>query len=522
MKYIILGAGAAGLAAIEAIRKRDPKGQIILCSAEEGPPYSLCALPGLVAQEIEEEVLYTTAKGQLSEMNVDFRPGWQAQGLEAGVDDSGKGPKNGDRKSEGKSKDIGLEQVDGIVRFTNGEALHYDRLLIATGSVPLLPPLPGLNRPGIFTHLDLTGCKALLAALPMASRVAVIGGGFLGVEMAQALLGWSLNQAQAGLAEPGSGSPGLEVVLVEMEDRLLASMLDPERSRLAREELERLGVEVKVNARVSEFTGQGESGPVQGLNLAEGAPIDCDLAVMAVGVRPNLGWLEGAGIRVGDTSGLVVDETLRTNLPGVYAAGDIVESWDSMTGERGLKPTWTNAAKQGRVAGLKMVCLDIGEPASHGASEGEIETGDRPDPYPGWDDYNVVHIGQVPFISCGQVNHHAGTVSEIKAPRQFIGGRGLPCHTSLYLDGERFIGLCSMELPPNIGHLNTLICQGERLPDPDAPTRVFLESSLLARREVRSMGALKREAANQAQANGASGPPGPPEPSGPKRVEGNV
>ncbi len=458
MRYLILGAGAAGLAAVEAIRSRDPEGQIILCSAEEGPPYSLCALPDLVAGEIEEKVLFTTARGQMKDWNVDFRPGWQAETLEmAGKATDGSG---------------------GRVGFTNREWLDFDRLLIATGSEPLLPPLPGLDRPGIFTRLDLAGCRELSVALPVSGRVAVIGGGFLGVEMAQALVGLSSRQRPGRLSDAEGERADLEVILVEMEDRLLASMLDRERSRLAQEHLEVLGVQVVAGTRVTEFDGQGESGPVEALACEKGDPIDCDLAVMAVGVRPNVSWLEGSGLEVGPSGGLAVDERMGTQLPGVFAAGDLIESWDHLTGTRGLKPTWTNAAEQGRIAGLNMTAEELADGA-------EAPT------YNGWDDYNVVHIGEVPFVSCGQVNDLPSTIQKVEAPPQIKGGRGKECRTSLYIEDDRLVGLCTMELPPNIGHLHHIIREGERLPDPDDPLRSFYESSLQARREVRPMSARK-------------------------------
>lgn len=513
MHYLILGAGAAGLAAVEAIRGRDPKGQITLCSAEAGPPYSLCALPDLVAGEIDEEVLFTTTNDQLKRLSVDLRSGWQAETLEA----------------TGEAK--------GKVRFSNQEVLDFDTLLIATGSEPLLPRLPGLDRPGMFTHLDLAGCKALLAALPQAARVAIIGGGFLGVEMAQALIVWSKRRGttqlagEAKLAQPASGANDLQVVLVEMEERLLASMLDAQRSELARKHLEDLGLEVKVNARVVELMGQGENGPLQGLACADGDPVICDLAVMAVGVRPSIGWLEGSGLETGSTGGLLINEHMGTGLPGVFAAGDVVEAWDPISGQRGLRPTWTNAAEQGRIAGLNMaatltststsIATLTEDPEAQGQSRAQAQTPIQVpaqalvESYPGWNDFNVVHIHDVPFVSCGQVNDLPTSIVKLDSPVQLKGARGRPCQTSLYLEDDRLIGVCSMELPANIGHLHTVISQGKRLPDPAKASRLFFETSLLARRKVRPVGATSRETKDKGHPDPLQPVPHQPDPHQP-------
>jgi len=462
MNYLILGAGAAGLAAIEAIRNRDANGSITLCSAESTPPYTLCALPDLLAGDIDEEALRAIPTGRLEELGVDHRRSWQAQAIES----------HGDGWS---------------VRSTNHGSLTCDRLLIATGSVPLLPTIPGLDRPGLFTHLDLSGCQALSSALPRADRIAIIGGGFLGVEVAQAIVGWAQRQKQK-----------LEVILVEMEDRILASMLDVPRSQIAGELLEETGVTIRLNSRIIGINGQGNTGPVNGLELEDGTSIDCDLVVMAAGVRPNLDWLGDHGPKIGASGGLIVDARMETDQPGLFAAGDLVEAWAPDGLSRGLRPTWTNAARQGRIAGMNMATMDDkndndGENPASGPDPAD-DPGDR---YTGWDSFNVIHIGEIPLVSCGEINDLPSTVEAVDSPEGLPGMRSKPIDTTLYIDEGRLIGLCSRELPANIGHLHTLIREGKGVAGPDRFSkedhtgkahRLYFESSLLARRKVRPVG----------------------------------
>ena len=188
----------------------------------------------MLAGETAEETLNTTRAGYFEALGVDYRPGWEAVALK---------PKA--RQKEGDK---------GGVEFTNGQSLPYQYLLIATGSAPLLPPIPGLDRPGVFTRLDRSGCKLLKEAAKGKQSAAVIGGGFLGVEMAQALR-----------------SLGLAVTIFEMDGRLLATMLDLQRSALALELVKGLGIGVKRNARVIAIDGEGEKGPASGLTCAYGS-----------------------------------------------------------------------------------------------------------------------------------------------------------------------------------------------------------------------------------------------------------
>jgi nitrite reductase (NADH) large subunit len=206
-----------------------------------------------------------------------------------------------------------------IVRTSSGRETPYDRLLFATGSHPIVLPVPGARLPGVLTFRDLGDVEAMLDAARRVRRAAVIGGGLLGLEAANAL-----------------AQRGMEVTVVHLPDTLMERQLDAPAAGLLRSALESRGLRFRMPARTVAVTGEGRA---QGLQLADGSRLDADLVVMAVGIRPNIELARGAGLRC--ERGILVDDTMQTYDPSIYAVGECVQHRNATFGL--LAPLWDQA-----------------------------------------------------------------------------------------------------------------------------------------------------------------------------------
>ena len=181
--------------------------------------------------------------------------------------------------------------------------MSFSKLVFATGSVPLQPDIPGMDLPGVFTFRDANDVATISGRGGRGRRAVVIGGGLLGLEAAY------------GLARGGA-----DVTVVHLMDRLMERQLDAEAAAMLKAAVESKGITVELQARTTAIAGQSR---VDGVSLADGRLIPADMVVVAVGVRPNIGLAHEAGIDV--ARGIVVDDQLRTNVPGVYAIGECAE-----------------------------------------------------------------------------------------------------------------------------------------------------------------------------------------------------
>jgi ferredoxin-nitrate reductase len=221
------------------------------------------------------------------------------------------------------------------VELGDGERLGYDRLVIATGSQPALPPIPGIELEGVLAFRSMGDCRAILAAAlgPDSRSAVVIGGGLLGLEAAR------------GLRERG-----LRVTVVHLADRLMEPQLDPLSAQLLARSLAGLGVDLRLGASTETITG--EDGRVRSVLLAGGEELDADLVVVATGVRPDVQLARDAGLEV--DRAIVVDDELRTSAPGVYAVGECAQHRGVVYG------LWAPLLQQAKVAGASL----CGEPAA--------------------------------------------------------------------------------------------------------------------------------------------------------------
>ena len=310
MRILILGAGPAGISVAEHLRALQPdadqQADITMISAEPFPPYS----PPAMAEHFlhgRGAALYWKGTDICQRLQVDYRPGTAVRAV-----------------------DPAAKQV----MLADDSALAFDELVIATGS-RLYAPIDGYDLPGVYNFKSLTAAQDLIAhARDGEVRSAVIvGAGFIGVEVALLL-----------------ADLGLDVTMIEQQDRVMPGMLDAETAEIVGHELARRGVRVRIGTQAAAFAGNGRA---DALVLEPGEVIKGDAYVAATGVKPNLGFLAGAGLDTG--WGLRVDDGLCTNIPYIRAAGDAVETRDRMTGERFVHAIFPNAVAQARIVAERLL-----------------------------------------------------------------------------------------------------------------------------------------------------------------------
>ncbi|NIM95644.1 MAG: FAD-dependent oxidoreductase [Anaerolineales bacterium] len=309
MKIVIVGAGPAGLTATETLRAQDNHTEIVVISDEPYPPYSP---PAMVDHFLSGSKAHLW-RGEYwpEEIGVEYRSG---------------------------TKVIAIEPEDHRLQLSKDGALEYDKLVIASGS-RLYAPLEGADLPGVYNFKSLSAAEALIKKIEKgnARSALIVGAGFIGMEIALLLQGLSVNVTQ-----------------VEMLDQVMPRMLDKETASFALRAMRGRGVSVRLNTKARAFTGDKK---VRSVELESGEQLEADLYIAATGVMPNVDFLEGSGIKV--NTGIVVDDYLQTNIQDIFAAGDVVESSDRLTGDCFVHPIFPNAVEQGRVVGLNILGYEI-------------------------------------------------------------------------------------------------------------------------------------------------------------------
>jgi NAD(P)H-nitrite reductase large subunit len=353
MKIIIIGSGAAGISAIQTIRQNDPdkKLNIILISSERETTYSPCALPYIISDAIPYKKLARLDKKFFKENKVQAFWGGSV---------------------------CKISPAKKCVTLKNGKTFFYDKLLIATGSAPIKPPIPGIDKKGVFYIDTLSNTRRIKNYLRsekiISSRgrtngkVAIIGAGFTGIETALALR-----------------KQGIEVIILEMMDRILARMLDTDFTNQVQNKISSLpaengekAIEFRLSTEVVEIKGKDK---VKSVVLKNGDTIAVNMVIVSVGVKPNTWFLNGSEIKT--NKGIVVDTKMQTNVPDIYAAGDVAETFDYITGEKTISAIWPNAVEQGKIAALNIIGKE-----TH---------------YQGSYNINVLNLEGIPIVSMGKI-----------------------------------------------------------------------------------------------------------------------
>jgi len=305
MKHLILGNGPAGVIAAETIRKRAPSDQIVMIGSENVPPYSRMAIPYLLMGNIPESGTYLRKDPQhFDKLKIE-----QIQGLVDAVDC--------------KAKELLLQ---------GGTRVSFDKLLIATGSIPVQPPIPGIQLPGVHSCWTMDDARAIASIAKPGTRVLQMGAGFIGCIILEAL-----------------ASRNVKLTVVEMGDRMVPRMMTELAGGMIKEWVQSKGIEVFTNTRVEEIASSGSALSVK---LSNGKALEVDLVISATGVKPNIACLKKSGLEL--RTGVLVNEHMQTSHPDIYAAGDVAEGIDFSTGHRIVNAIQPNAADQARIAGIAM------------------------------------------------------------------------------------------------------------------------------------------------------------------------
>jgi len=315
MRYIIIGGSAAGISAVEAIRSVDRTSPIELFSREGTPFYSRVLLSYYIAGAITKEELHFRPLEFFSENRVTAHLGQRVERV----------------LPESK-----------FIRMEDGREYPYDRLLIATGSSPKILDIPGKDKKGVVVMRYIEHAQEIVNRLEEIRTACVLGGGLIGLRTGYAL-----------------SVRGVKVKILVKSGHVLSQMLDRESAEMIQGTMREHGVDIRTGRDAVEIAGK-ES--VEGIILDDGERINCQLVVIGKGVQPNVDFLTSTQIKVNE--GIVADETMRTNLPDIYVAGDVAETYDLTTGRMGVNAIWPCAFEQGRVAGLNMA----GREAKYGGS----------------------------------------------------------------------------------------------------------------------------------------------------------
>ena len=297
---VVVGGGIAGDEAARRVKKEAPGERVVLITEEPHPLYSACVLADYLCNDIPLEQVFLRGTEDYRELGIESLTGAPVEAWSP------------DRQ---------------LLHMPDRE-LHYDKLILATGSRSFIPPLPGANLEGVIPLKTLEDAEKIRRT--QGKSAVVVGSGPVGIEAALALreLGW-------------------DVTIVELMERVLPRVFDAPIAKLCVDHLDEAGVTALVGEKVMEILGDTR---VSGVRTDQ-RTIAAELAVMVVGMRPEVSLAKAGGLELGAMGGIVVDDTMATSAPNVWACGDCVETEDRLTGKRGPYMLWNNARLQGRVAG---------------------------------------------------------------------------------------------------------------------------------------------------------------------------
>jgi phenylglyoxylate dehydrogenase epsilon subunit len=378
-KYLIIGSSHAGLSAIDAIRLQDKEGALTLVTQESCLPYSPTILPYVISGQAQPEKVFLRDQQGLDGLSVAFKPGTKVMAV------------------DGKGRQV---------TFVSGEKIEYEKLLLATGAAPKLPPVQGLESVPYYVLRTLEDALALRSKIRKEATALVLGAGLIGLHAAENL-----------------AKEGMKVVVVEALSQVLPGYFDEEASQMIHRVFSNNGVKILLNGKVSRVKGaDGEAT----LSLTPGGSLSAGLIVVATGVQPRVGYLAGSGVEV--DRGILVDERMRTNVSGIWAAGDVAQARGFFESSKVLNATLPNAVEQGRIAGMDMV----NDPALKG--------------YPGAIPLNTYTFFGHRAFSVGMVRDEEGCeVEKVSVPENFM-------YRKLVFKGDHLVGASGInsELDPGV------------------------------------------------------------------------
>jgi NAD(P)H-nitrite reductase large subunit len=305
MRYVIIGSGVAGIAAIEAIRSRDAANEIVMIGDDLHGFYSRPGLAYYLTGELHDQALFPRSADDYRQLNFRYLRGHVLQ----------------------------IQRSSHSLRLENHTSVPYDRLLIAVGAQAMPLELPGSHLEGVLKLDHLEDAKRILKLARRGRTAVVVGGGITALELTE-----------------GLRARGMNVHYLLRGERYWNNVLDQQESKIIEERLHEEGVTLHYHAEIVEVFGKHER--VHGVRLRNGQSLKCDLVAYAIGIRPRLELARQAELAL--DRGILVDEYLQTNDPDIYAAGDVAQVYDPMTGRSLLDSLWNPAREQGYAAGLNM------------------------------------------------------------------------------------------------------------------------------------------------------------------------
>ena len=387
MHYVVIGAGPAGVVASETLRNIDAAARISLFSGEPEPPYSRMAIPYLMVGDIDESGTYLRkSDDHYQRLAIEVRH------------DTVTAVSPGDRQ----------------LSLASGARIAYDRLLLATGSRPLLPPVPGIDLPNVHTCWTLDDARHIVQQATTGAKVLLIGAGFIGCIVLEAL-----------------AARGVDLTVVEMGERMVPRMMNDAAAAMIKTWCNQQGVDVHTGTQVTALESNAADPPLK-VQLSNGQSVDCHLVISAAGVTPNLELLDGTGIAC--ERGVLVDTYLQSSDPHVYAAGDCAQSNDFSSDATAVHAIQPVAVEQGRIAALNMA--------------------GRPTPYQGSFSMNVLDTLGLISASFGLwMGVEDGEQAELSDPEHFR-------YLNLQFQDDMLVGATSLGLTQHVGILRGLI-QGQ-------------------------------------------------------------
>jgi len=306
MQHLIIGAGPAGVVAAETLRKVDPDADIAIIGDEPEPPYSRMAIPYYLSDNIDESGSYLR----------DPNKHYSAQNIE-----------------------VVQQRVDKVdtsakkITLADGSSRSYDKLLLATGSHPISPPIPGLDLPQVHSCWTLEDARNIIKLGQSGSDVVLIGAGFIGSIILEALV-----------------KRGVKLAVVETGNRMVPRMLNDKAGGLLEQWCKNQGVDVHTSCSVESVTEK--SADAVEVSLSDGSKLSAALVITATGVKSNIDMLEGTDIDI--DQGVLVNKSMQTSNADVYAAGDVAQGVDFSTGNQEVQAIQPTAVDHGRIAALSM------------------------------------------------------------------------------------------------------------------------------------------------------------------------
>jgi len=342
-QFVIIGNSAAGIAAVEAIRVRDKDSKIIVISDEAYPAYCRCLISYYLAKQVKEEKVIYRPQNFYKDNNVELL----------------------------LSKKVArVDTKRSRVVCEDKTAFGYDSLLIATGASPKFPETTGIKKTGVFGFRTLKDALDIEAQLLVTKTACILGGGLVGLKAAYALR-----------------KRNIEVKVIIKSKQVLSQMLDAQAAGMVAKRLEENGIELVFGQDVTEIIGEGE---IKAVKLESGKAIGCSLIVVGKGVQPNIDLVKDTDIKINE--GIIADKQLQANIPNIYVAGDVCESFDIAQGSYSVNALWPVAVEQGRIAGANMA----GDKLAYAGSLG----------------MNSIEFFGLPVVSLGVYKTQEGTGAE--------------------------------------------------------------------------------------------------------------